>query len=334
LRPTVSILLPVWNAAATLPAALSSLERQTQPNWECLIVDDGSVDASRSIARHFAERDRRFRLISRDHEGLIPSLNAGIELCTADLVARMDADDWMHRNRLAHQVDLMTRSPSFEAVGCFVRVFPRASLRDGRRAYERWLHSLTEPERLWRERFVECPIAHPTLMMRTKSLAELRYEDRGWPEDYDLLLRLLRRGPVAGMVPTRLHGWRDSPTRLSRTDERYALEKFTQCRAWYLSRDFLDGQATYTLWGHGPTGRALRRQLAVLGHNPSTIVDVHPRRIGNTIHGARVIPPEALERQSSDRLIVSVAGHGPRGEIRSALARIGMREGYDYVCAA
>jgi glycosyltransferase involved in cell wall biosynthesis len=334
LRPLVSILLPVWNAENTLSTTLASIERQTTSNWECLIVDDGSSDASPAIAQRFAKRDARFKLVARNHEGLIPSLNAGIDLCTAPLVARMDADDWMHRDRLARQIDLLDRSPDLEAVGCFVRIFPRAGLNDGRRAYEDWLHSLTEPERLWRERFIECPIAHPTLMMRRDTLAFLRYREKGWPEDYDLMLRLLRRGPVAGIVPTRLHGWRDLPTRLSRTDERYALSKFTACRAWHLSRDFLGDRKTYSLWGHGRTGRALRRELATLGHEPTTIVEVHPRRIGNMIHGARVIPPEALEHERPDRLIVSVARHGPRAKIRAALARMGLQEGLDFVCAA
>jgi glycosyltransferase involved in cell wall biosynthesis len=330
----VSILLPVWNAEATLATALRSVERQSETRWECIIVDDGSTDRSHSIAASFVGRDPRFRLVSRDHAGLIPTLNAGIALCDAPLVARMDADDWMHRDRLRRQCAALELDSDLEAVGCFVRIFPRRGLSEGRLAYERWLLSLADAQTIWRDRFIECPIAHPTLMIRRDRLERLEYRERGWPEDYDLILRLLRAGPVVGTVPERLHGWRDLPSRLSRTDPRYDLARFTDCRAWHLSRDFLGESGEYLLWGHGRTGRALRGALSRLGHRVTSIVEVHPRRIGNTIHGAPVVSPHALETRPPYPIVVSVAGSGPRGEIRAALDKMGFREGLDYVCAA
>ena len=330
----VSILLPVWNAEATLSTALSSIERQTRADWECIIVDDGSTDASRSISERFAARDPRFRVEPRAHEGLIPTLNAGLLLCRAPLIARMDADDWMRRERLEKQTAALDAAPNLDAVGSFVRLFPRRELRNGRRAYEAWLHSLTDASSIWRDRFIECPVAHPTLMVRRKRLTELGYRDRGWPEDYDLLLRMLRRGPTVGIVPERLHGWRNHPHRLSRTSPRYDLSRFTDCRAWHLSRDFLANATDYVLWGHGPTGRALRKALAELGHHPARIIEVHPRRLGNTIHGAPVVPPSDLESRSPYPIIVSVAGSRPRVEIRALLEEMGYREGLDFLCAA
>jgi len=101
-------------------------------------------------------------------------------------------------------------------VGCRVRLFPRERLREGRRAYERWLNHAIEPAAIRREAFVECPIAHPTLMIRREVLAAHRYRAMGWPEDYDLLLRLLADGRELAVHPRRLLGWRDSPGRLSR----------------------------------------------------------------------------------------------------------------------
>lgn len=332
--PRVSVLLPVWNAEATIEAALRSVARQTEPDFECLVVDDGSIDDSAGIAGGFARRDRRFRLLQRPHEGLVASLEAGLDAARSPLVARLDADDWMRRDRLTKQITVLDEHPELEAVGSGVRLFPRRGLRDGRRAYERWLNALDSPERIWRERFIECPVAHPTLMVRRKRLATLRYRDRGWPEDYDLMLRLLRDGPVVGTVPQRLVGWRDGPTRVSRTDPRFGLDRFTACRAWHLSRDFLAKAPEYLLWGHGATGKALRRALETLGHRPKAIVEVHPRRIGNRIAGAPVVPITALEERPPYPLVVSVAGSGPRGEIRAHLHAYGYREGIDYVCAA
>jgi len=332
--PRVSILLPVWNAEATLAVCLRSLIRQTESDWECVLVDDGSTDRSLEVANAFAARDPRFRIETGLHEGLIATLNRGIPLCRASIIARMDADDWMHRDRLRLQCTALDDQPALDALGCFTRSFPRRELRGGRRRYEEWLHSLEDAESIWRDRFIECPIAHPSLAIRRTSLVELGYRDRGWPEDWDLLLRLLRNGPRVGTVATRLLGWRDRPDRLSRKDPRYALDRFTACRAWHLHRDFLAEAPSYILWGHGRTGRALRKELAGLGHEPAAIVEVHPRRIGETIGGAPVIPPSALATQPAYPVVVSVAGAGPRREIRAALAAMGFREGIRFLCAA
>ena len=332
--PRISILLPVWNAEATLSVCLRSLLRQTEADWECVVIDDGSSDRSLAIARTFAARDPRFRVEARPHEGLIATLNAGIPLCSGAIIARMDADDWMHRDRLRLQCATLEKNPELDALGCFTRSFPRRELQDGRRLYEQWLHSLDDAESIWRDRFIECPIAHPSLAIRRGALLELGYRDRGWPEDWDLLLRLLRRGPRVGTVARRLLGWRDRPDRLSRKDPRYALDRFTACRAWHLHRDFLAKAPSYILWGHGRTGRALRKELGQLGHQPAVIVEVHPRRIGETIGGAPVIAPSALTAQPPYPVVVSVAGAGPRAQIRAALNAIGFREGIRFFCAA
>lgn len=332
--PRVSVLLPVRNAESTLEACLGSILRQSEPDWECVVVDDGSDDRSLALARHFAARDGRFRVDAASHEGLVASLNRGLSLCRAPIVVRMDADDWMRRDRLALQCAVLDGRPDLDAVGAHPRVFPRRGLPDGRRRYESWLHSLRDAADVHRDRFIECPVAHPTLAIRTGTLRALAYRDRGWPEDWDLLLRLLRRGPRVGMIARRLLGWRDLPGRLSRTDARYAQDRFTACRAWHLHRDFLAAAPRYLLWGHGRTGRSLRKALEALGHRAAAIVEVHPRRIGETIRGAPVVAPEALRDQPELPLVVSVAGAGPRARIRAALAAMGLREGERFVCAA
>jgi hypothetical protein len=245
----------------------------------------------------------------------------------------MDADDFMHRERLARQLAALATDPTLSGVGCHVRSFPRP-LSDGMRRYETWLSGIVTPEDVAREAFIECPIAHPTLMLRSEVLHDLGYRDLGWPEDHDLILRLLASGKRLSVVPERLHGWRDGPTRLSRTHPAYTLARFTACRAHFLARGLLAHDDAYVLWGYGQTGRALCRDLGRLGKKPSTIIDVHPRRIGNEIQGARVLPPESLEQRAQLPIVVSVAGAKPRAEIRSALERMRYVEGRDFVCAA
>ena len=333
-EPAVSVLLPAFNAAATLPACLASLRRQTLTDWECVLIDDGSTDETPGIAHRVAVIDPRVRVLTTAHRGLLAALRHGLAACRGHLVARMDADDLMHRDRLQAQAEALGADASLAAVGCHVRLFPRAALTQRRRDYETWLNAIDTPDAVAREAFVECPVAHPTLVVRRHLLEALGDPDGDWAEDYDLVLRLLAAGHRIGILPRRLLAWRDSPTRLSRVDPRYGLDRFTACKAHYLARGFLARADRYVLWGYGGTGRALRRALARQGRLPSHIVEIKRTRLGQRIHGAPVITPEGLAALRGVPIVVSVAFAGPRSTIRQALREMGFQELRDFVCAA
>ncbi|MDH3684584.1 MAG: glycosyltransferase family 2 protein [Myxococcales bacterium] len=333
--PAVSCLLPVRDAASTLGAALRSVLRQTDPDFECLVLDDGSRDASVAVAQAAAQGDSRIRVHRLAGAGIVAALNAGLALARAPLIARMDADDLMHSDRFALQRAALARHPDWVATGSHVRLFPRPDVGDGMRAYEHWLNSLLSPEDVLRDAFVECPVAHPTWLLRREAIPACGYRDRDWPEDYDLFLRLLQAGGTWGVVPRRLLSWRQGATRLSRVDPRYRTEAFTACRAAFLATGPLARSAEFVLWGYGGTGRALCRALRTLGRRPSHIVEMHPRRLGNRIQGALVVAPARLPEIAGGRpIVVSVAGPSPREEIRRELERLGFRERRDFFVAA
>jgi glycosyltransferase involved in cell wall biosynthesis len=332
--PPMSILLPVRDAGATLPAALDSVRRQTETGWECVVVDDGSTDDSLAIMRRFVANDPRFVVVATEHRGLVAALHEGLAHCRAPLVVRFDADDVMHRERLAAQRAALGADPSLALVGCHVRMFPRARLQPGRLDYERWLNAIGDEAAIAREVLVECPLAHPTWCARRDVLLAHGYRDCGWPEDYDLLLRLHAAGRRIGVVPRRLLLWRDREDRLSRHDPRYSLAAFTACKAAHLAGGFLAASDAYVLWGYGATGRALRRALLAHGRWPAAIVEVHPGRIGNRIHGAPVIPPDQIAGLAGLPIVVSVAGAAAREWIRAACARLDLVELRDYRFAA
>ena len=331
----VSILLPVRNAASTLASCLKSLTRQTETDWQCVAVNDGSSDASGKLLESAAALDDRIEVIHTPPKGLVAALTCGLKQCQAPLVARMDADDWMHRERLQLQCDWLDAKPNDTAVGTWVRVFPRnEKLREGRRLYEDWLNGLSSAESIAQNAFVECPIAHPTLTIRTSTLRALGYRDMGWPEDYDLILRLLAGGHRLAVLPRRLLGWRDQPHRLSRRSQVYDLDRFAQCKAAHLSDGFLKGNPEYWLWGFGSTGRRLQKAILEFGHAPCHIIDLHPRRLGQRIHGALVIHPDEIVSLERRPLVVSVSGQKARSEIRNFLTSLSFVETEDYVFAA
>lgn len=330
----VSVVFPVFNAAGTLEAALESLRRQTHAQWECLVLDDGSSDGSADRAEDLARGDSRLRVLRLGRVGLVEALNTGLGAAAGPFIARMDADDVMRRDRLARQLQELRSDPGLALVGSHVRLFPRHHLTAYRRDYEAWLNSLTTEALVRRDAFIECPLAHPTWMARADVLRRVCYRDMGWPEDYDVLLRLMTSGHRIGTVPERLLAWRDGAGRASRVDPRYAPARFTACKAAHLADTFLAGVDRYVLWGYGNTGRHMRRALMPHGKHPSAIVEVKASRIGQRIHGAPVLSVEQWRAWPRDPLLVSVARSAPRATVRAALADMGLRELHDYVCVA
>jgi glycosyltransferase involved in cell wall biosynthesis len=330
-----SIVLPVRDAADTLTECLASIAAQTEPAFDCVVVDDGSRDASPERVAAFARNDPRFRLVATRHGGVSRATNRGIAETRAPIVLRMDADDRMHPERLARQLAAFAADPDLDVVGTHVRYFPREDLGPGMRAYETWLNGIVSARDVREAAFIECPLANPTLAWRRERLPEAPYRaGLDWPEDYDLILRLLHDGRRLAAVPHVLHEWRRHPKRLTHTDPVYEDERFIECKAHFLAKGFLARHARYHLWGYGRTGRLLAKALRSHDRQPDSIVELHPGRIGHTIQGAPVISPAALGSPRGVPLLVCVAGREPRRLIRAELTRMGWRILVDAIFAA
>lgn len=333
--PPVSVLLPVRDGEAHLADAAASLEAQSDPDFEVVAVDDGSTDGTRAILEAWALRDRRVRVLSQPPSGIVAALERARAAARGRYLARMDADDACAPRRLARQRALMDRDPAVAACGAQVRYFPAEHVREGARRYEAWLNAHATPEELERELFVECPIAHPALFARADAVAGVGgYRAPGWPEDYDLVLRLWEAGGRLANVPEPLLWWREGAGRLSRTDPTYAPDAFRRCKAHFLARTLLAGGRGAVVWGAGPVGKAFARALADVGVPLRAFVEVDPRKLGQTIHGAPVLDTgEGLEVPGALHL-AAVGQPGRRAELRRILAGAGFVETRDFVAVA
>lgn len=338
-QPKISILLPVYNAATYLRQCLSSLARQTFSAFEIVAVDDGSTDASRSILEQAATLDSRLQIECCPHRGLIETLNHGLARCGGQYVARMDADDIAHPQRLAQQIDAIEAPGGADVVSCLVAHFPRQSLGEGYRIYEEWLNSLVHHDEIFRQRFIESPLPHPSVMVRREDLAGVGgYREMGWPEDYDLWLRLAAAGKTFGKVPKTLYLWREHENRLTRTDSRYAVERFLTCKAHHLVQGPLAGSVPVIIWGAGQTGRRLSKHLKRFGAALRCFIDIDPRKVGKTLRGLPIHPPESLVQllSADDNTVVlaAVSSRGARALIRDRLTSLGLQEGVEFWCVA
>ena len=334
--PAVSILMPARNAAATLDEALASIVGQTFGDWELIVVDDGSTDGTADLLARWCARDARIHAARcAAGQGIVAALNDGLHRARGELIARMDADDISLPERLEKQVALI-RAGEFATVGCRIEYFPREVLGGGALRYETWINGLTTHEEHARDIFVECPLAHPTFLLRRELLeAAGGYQARGWPEDYDLLLRLWLRGGRFAKVPEVLFRWRESADRTSRTHDEYREEAFVRCKVHYLRQSYLAGDRPAMVWGAGPVGKRLARELLAAGTPVLAFVDLDPRKIGQRVYGSPVLSPiEALARRGEAFGLGAVGQPGAREEIRAMVAKAGWEEGKDFTCAA
>lgn len=338
-QPKVSILLPVHNAEAFLRQCLASLARQTFSDWEIVVVDDGSFDGSEALLRQASARDRRIRVHTRQHRGLIETLNDGLELCRGEYVARMDADDIAHARRLELQIRALESPSGPDVVSSWVAHFPRTTVGEGFRIYETWLNSLVEHEDIYRERFIESPLPHPSIMTRRRVLQSVDgYRDMGWPEDYDLWLRLAGAGFTFRKIPRYLYLWRQHEERLTRTDSRYSVERFLICKAHHLVEGPLAEAVPVVIWGAGQTGRRLSKHLGRFGANLQAFIDIDPRKMGRSLRGLPIRAaeslPELLATDARTVVLAAVSSRGARELIRGHLRSLGLDEGRRFWCVA
>jgi glycosyltransferase involved in cell wall biosynthesis len=324
--PLVSVLMPVRDEAPYLAEALASLSEQTLEDFEVIVVDDGSTDESPEIALEHTRRDARFRVVRQAARGVVAALELARAGARGRYVARMDGDDVALPQRLALQAEAL-ESEGLDACGSRIAYF--GAVRDGARRYERWVNSLVTAESAARDVFVECPIPHPALFARREAVS---YRDCGWPEDYDLVLRLWASGARFRNVEEVVVRWREHAGRASRTDGAYSLDAFVRCKVHHLRVAF--GCDSALVWGAGPVGKSFARELRRQGSDVVAFVEVDPRKIGREIYGIPVVSVDEAPRFAEAFALGAVAGEEARARIREMVAAQGRRDGVDFVAVA
>lgn len=335
--PGVSILLPAFNAAATVAAAVESLRGQTWPDWELVAIDDGSTDGTGEVLEHLAGADPRVRVQHQPHAGIVAALDVGLNAARGRLVARMDADDIADPDRLRSQVDYLRAHPEVGVVGCLVAHGGDRTAQEGYARHVDWLNSLITSEQIALNRFIESPFAHPSVMFRRELGARYGgYREGDFPEDYELWLRWADAGVRMGKVPRVLLTWTDSPTRLSRQDPRYRADAFFQMKASYLARAVAGwrGDRPVLVWGAGRPTRKRAAHLETHGLAVAGYVDIDPGKTGRTLAGRPVIAPADLPEPEGAFVLGYVSSRGARELIRRELGRRGYGEGRDFLMCA
>jgi len=329
----LSIVLPVHNAESTLAECLDSISAQTLGRYELIVIDDGSSDNSAAIIQRYQKTDNRIQLVQPGRIGLVESLNLGIKTARTRTIARMDADDIMHPDRLGKQMSYLATNPDVGLVSCLVRLFPDHIIKKGYQEYIQWQNSVTTPEQIATQIYVESPFAHPSVMFRKSIIGALggyRYGD--FPEDYELWLRMISNGIRMTKLDEVLLEWRDSAQRASRTDPRYLKLSFDRLRAEFLGRDErIPKNRPLVYWGAGRKTRQRAQLLIEKGFPVCAWIDIDPNKIGNRINGIPVHPPQWLEQETRPFVLNYVNNYGAREVIAKHLRGFGYKQNQDYL---
>lgn len=337
--PVVSVLLPYRNNAATIDEAIGSIVAQRGVSFELVAVDDGSTDEGPAIARARTKGLVNVTHLATGGVGIVRALAAAREHARGLYLARMDGDDLAHPERLGKQLEALTRRDRPEnlaLVATRVRVFPEDVARERRGVglYVEWQNGLVSHEDHARELFVESPVCHPSVMYTRESFDALGgYRDPPWPEDYDLWLRYDEAGYAIEKLPEVLLSWRMHSGNLTFSSERYALRTFRMAKGPFLAKRLRSLGKPLALWGAGPTGKRLARELELHGVRAEFFVDVDPAKVGSTARGAPIVGPDALAR-GSHTVVCAVGARGARALIRAELTGRGFVEGSEFLFAS
>lgn len=334
----LSVIMPVFNAEDTLDEAIHSILEQSCNNFEFIIVDDGSSDSSSQIIDKWAGEDDRIRPVYNDHRGIVKALNKGLRQAKGRYIARMDADDISLPLRLEKQVTFLDEHPEIGLVSCLVEHLGNQQTQEGYARYVSWINGLTSAEEIRMNRFIESPLAHPSVCFRQSLIPKYGdYRDGNFPEDYELWLRWLDQGVQMRKLPEVLLQWRDQENRLSRNHPRYSTEAFYKIKAEYLAQ-WLQSQNPYhpyiVIWGAGRTSRKRAELLTQYGVRITHYIDVDPKKVGQNIHGRPVWGPDDIPADGARFIISYVGNRGVNQKIFDYLKERGYRLDKHFIFAA
>ena len=294
----VSVILPVKNAEGTIHAAVKSILHQTLSAFELIVIDDNCTD--RTLNQLKAIEDERIIMLPNKGSGIADALNTGLAIAKGKYIARMDADDISHPTRLEKQLQFMLDHPKVDIVSCFVSHNGQDNRNEqGYSYYVNWLNAIQTPEEHFINRFVDAPVAHPTVFFKSELIPRFgSYSDNPVPEDFELWLRWMERGVSFAKVPETLYHWLDYPTRTSRTHANYKLDKFYQLKAKYFARWWMANNMIKEIWIWGYGKDVFRKSLPLTetGINIAGYIDIIER-------------PNAKRRVRSYRTIIANSDH-------------------------
>lgn len=197
-NPLVSIIVPCYNQAVYLPDTINSIIKQTYENWECIIINDGSLDNTQEIAEFYVKLDKRICLLSQENKGVAMARNNGIANSFGEYILPLDSDDLIESTYIEKAISYFMENQNTKLVYC------KADRFDKKREY--WdLPEYSYEKELW-QNVIFCS----AIFKRSDYNKTIGYNPnmKGGIEDWDFWLSFLKKGDVVYRIPEVLFHYR------------------------------------------------------------------------------------------------------------------------------
>ena len=332
--------MPVRDGANHLVEALESVRASSFQDWELLVANHGSLDGTQEILSQFAAHDTRVQIIDFPREvSFVTVLEQSRLACSTPYLARMDADDRMHEDRLAGDLNMLKADPELSVVSSQVELFPSTEVQEGMAIYMDWQNQILSPAQHDLEIWIEQTICNPAATFRNKSLDDVGgYQEGPFPEDYDLFVRLNVAGHLFKKRSQIGHYWRRHEASLSARSNHFSHDAFATVKARGLFEKFRLNENPVCVLGSGRHGGRIAKLLMGHGASVNAFFDVSPVRIGKQRHGVPILAQGELASWKKNHpygfAIGAVGVRGRRPVVRQLMAEAGFVENMDAICIA
>lgn len=333
-QPLLSVILPFYDPGQELAEAIHSIRQQSFNDWELLLVNNNANTIAAQIAEKMSEADTRIKILYEPLQGIAHALNTGLLHSRGELIARMDADDISHPMRFEKQIRFLDANPDVDVVSTQTSFSSNLEMNEGYDVFTQWQNSIITPEEHYISRFIESPLAHPTVMFRKKLIEKHgSYNTGNLPEDYELWLKWFEKGVKFYKIPEPLLQWNDHKARLSRTHDNYSKEAFYTIKCEYLAtwmKRILPAEKKVVICGSSKIVRKRAELLRELGVDVYGYTDV--KQVRN--RSINYIPLHQLTNPSEWFLVNFISKRGVRDSVRTHFTNLGYIEGVDFILAA
>ncbi|NVK29210.1 MAG: glycosyltransferase [Flavobacteriia bacterium] len=325
--PRVSVLMCAYNAYPYVVEAVQSVLDSSFPDFQFLIVNDGSTDTTSSFLRSM--NDPRIEVVELESNcGIARAANIGLEKCTGEYIVRFDADDVMHPDRIQKSIDFLDAHPEVDVVCSKVELTEASFQQDGYVHYVEWTNSLLTNEDMLASRFRDSPIVNPSVCFRRSIIEECGAYNVNVPEDYEFWMRLWSKGVKFHKVNETLLTWRDHSNRLTRNHIDYEDGAFFEVKLKYFVEEWRrvsNGRKLFH-WGKNKNAARWQSRLNSLSIDSGGFIDFQ----SGEWKGLPLLDIQTALEMSNAFFLIHVRDRKGGALIREALLSKGFVQGEDF----
>ena len=318
----ITIILPYKNSQVFFEECLNSILKQSYKNFELILVNDNSNDASESIAIKYRNIDNRISLFNNNGEGIIDALTTGSIHAKGKFITRMDSDDIMRNDKLKLMKETLSeKGPGYVCVGGVSYFASDKKLENGYIRYSRWINQLTYSGKNFEEIFKECTIPSPCWMIHHSDFIKINgFSKLDYPEDYDFAFRLWLNKIKICSVKQKIHYWRDHLNRTSRKSSTYKFENFIPLKIKYLLNSEVKKNENLVIWGAGKKGKKIV-QLLIKKNTSFSWITENENKIDKNIYGIYIKGIELLNEKYKKIVVCCISDPSFKKPINNKMNR-------------